>query len=266
MSQGLLAGKRGLIFGVANDKSIAWACAQECAAQGAELVFNYLGPLEKRVRDLAGTIPGSDVLECDVTKDEEIVTFFEKIKEKWGTIDFVIHSIAFAERDDLKNPFVQTPRKNFALAMDVSAYSLVALCREAAPLMPNGGSVVAMTYYGAEKVLPNYNMMGVAKAALEATCRYLANDLGPVGIRVNCVSAGPLRTLSASAIAGMRKMLKANADTAPLRRNTTVEDVAKSTVYLLSDMASGVTGETHHVDCGYNIMGLTLTGEEAAAE
>ncbi|MBX3177073.1 MAG: enoyl-ACP reductase [Candidatus Hydrogenedentes bacterium] len=264
MAEGLLAGKRGLVFGVANDKSIAWACAQECAAHGAELVFNYLGPLEKRVRALAETIPGADVLECDVTKDEEIASFFAQIKEKWGAIDFLIHSVAFAERDDLKNPFVQTPRKNFALALDVSAYSLVALAREAAPLMPNGGSIVGMTYYGAEKVLPNYNVMGVAKAALEASCRYLAHDLGPQGIRVNVVSAGPIRTLSASAIAGMRKMLKANADTAPLRRNTTQEDVAKSTVYLLSDMASGVTGETHHVDCGYNIMGLTLSGEEDA--
>ena len=263
MADGILAGKRGVVLGIANDKSIAWACAQACAAQGAEMVFNYLGPLEKRVRGLAEQIPGTDVLECDVTEDDQITTFFDQVKEKWGTIDFVIHSIAFAEREDLKNPFVETPRANFLKAMDVSAYSLVAVSRAAAPLMTNGGSVVGMTYYGAEKVLPNYNVMGVAKAALEASCRYLANDLGPAGIRVNCVSAGPLRTLSASAIAGMRKMLKANADSAPLRRNTTQEDVAKSTLYLLSDMASGVTGETHHVDCGYNIMGLTLTGEES---
>ncbi len=256
MADGLLAGKRGVILGIANDKSIAWACAQECAAQGAELAFNYLGPLEKRVRGLAEQIPGTEVLECDVTKDEEIASFFAAIKEKWGTIDFVIHSVAFAERDDLKNPFVQTPRKNFALALDVSAYSLVGVCREAARLMTKGGSVVAMTYYGAEKVLPNYNVMGVAKAALESTVLYLANDLGPEGIRVNAISPGPMKTLAGAAIGGARKTFRQTEANAPLRANATLEAVGGTAVYLASDAGACTTGEIIRVDGGYHVLGM----------
>jgi enoyl-[acyl-carrier protein] reductase I len=265
MAEGILAGKRGVIMGVANDKSIAWACAQACAEAGAELAYNYLGPMEKRVRKLAGTLPGSPlILPCDVSKDEEVASFFAAIGEQWDSLDFVIHSMAFAERDDLKNPFVETPRKNFALALDISAYSLVAVAREAAPLMSNGGSIVAMSYYGAEKVIPHYNVMGVAKAALEASARYLAYDLGPKGIRVNCVSAGALRTLSSSAISGMKTMLSASETVNPLGRNIHAGEVASSTVYLLSDLSSGVTGETHHVDCGYHAMGMHFDlGEKA---
>lgn len=257
MAAGLLEGKKGVIFGVANDKSIAWSCAKACADQGAQLAFNYLGEaLEKRVKALAGTLPHAWTYPCDVTKDEEIEAFFNALKSEWGNIDFLIHSVAFAKREDLQQPFVQTPRDHFALAMDVSAYSLVALSRAAAPLMTGGGSIVTMTYYGAEKVVPNYNVMGVAKAALEASARYLAADLGPQGIRVNCVSAGPLRTLSASAIAGLRSMLEVTERVAPLRANVTGDDVARSAVYLLSDLASGVTGEVLHVDNGYNILGM----------
>ena len=263
MSHGLLNGKRGAVFGVANDKSIAWACAQACAAQGATLAFNYPGEaLEKRVRALAETIPGSAVLPCDVRDDAQIAAFFASLKEEWGGLDFVIHSVAFAEREDLMNPFVETPRANFALALEVSAYSLVAVTREAAPLMNPGGSIVTMTYYGAEKVIPNYNVMGVAKAALEACVRYLAADLGPRNVRVNAVSAGPLRTLSASAISGMRKMLKANASVTPLRRNIEASEVADSTVYLLSDLSSAVTGEVLHVDAGYHALGMFASEDE----
>ena len=268
MADGLLSGKRGIVLGVANEKSIAWACAQACSEQGAELAFNYLGPLERRVRKLTDTLPGTPlVLPCDVTKDEEIKSFFGTIKKQWDQIDFVIHSIAFAERDDLMNPFIETPRDHFALALDVSAYSLVAVTREAAPLMAEGGSIIAMTYYGAEKLVPKYNVMGVAKAALEACARYLAGDLGPRNIRVNCISAGPLRTLSASAIPGMKQMLNASGDVSPLRRNVTQEEVAKTALYLLSDLSSAVTGETVHVDCGYNILGMyfpeTIPGMES---
>mgnify|MGYP003536897786 FL=1 len=258
MAEGLLAGKRGVVFGVANEKSIAWGCAQECAAQGAILAFNYLGEsLEKRVRKLVDEfLPGSPVLNCNVQSDDEIASFFAAIKKEWGTIDFVIHSVAFADREDLKDQYITTPRANFTLALDISAYSLVALAREAAPLMPNGGSIVAMSYYGAEKVVPRYNVMGVAKAALECSARYLANDLGPKGIRVNCISAGPIRTLSASAIAGMRGMLTAAEKVAPMRRNVTQTDVGQTTVFLLSDYSSAITGEVVHVDSGYHVMGL----------
>lgn len=264
MAEGMLAGKRGVIMGIANDKSIAWACAQACAAEGAELAFNYLGPLEKRVRKLADTLDIDPIIApCDVQSDEEIAEFFTTIQDHWGEIDFVIHSLAFAERDDLKRGFIETPRKNFHTALDVSAYSLVGIARAAAPLMAEGSSIVAMTYYGAEKVVPNYNIMGVAKAALEASARYLAHDLGPMGIRINCVSAGPLRTLSSSAISGAKTMLSRAGDYAPLRRNVTVEDVAQSALYLVSDMSNGVTGEVHHVDCGLNTLAIAAPQDES---
>jgi enoyl-[acyl-carrier protein] reductase I len=256
MGSGLLSGKRGVILGVANEKSIAWACAKACAAEGASLAFNYIDFTEKRVAKLMEELPGSPTFPCDVSRDEDIATFFASVAKQWGTIDFMVHSLAFAERDDLKGQFVNTGRANYLKALDISAYSLVAVSREAAPLMPNGGSIVAMTYYGAEKVVPHYNIMGVAKAALEASGRYLAADLGAQNIRVNCLSAGPIRTLSSSAIPGMRQMLDVTEKTTPLRRNTDADEVAKSAVYLLSDLSSGVTGETHHVDCGYNILGM----------
>lgn len=266
MSQGLLTGKRGLVLGVANEKSIAWACAQACARQGASLAFNYLGAaLERRVRKLVDeSLPGSPVLNCDVRNDAEIDSLFAELARQWGRLDFVIHSIAYAERDDLRDRFITTSRASFALALDISAYSLVAVARAAAPLMIGGGSIVTMTYYGSEKVVPRYNVMGVAKAALEASARYLAFDLGASNIRVNCVSAGPLRTLSASAIPGLKLMLNATEKIAPLRRNVTQEDVAHATVYLVSDLSSGVTGEVLHVDSGYHIMGMF--GLETAGE
>jgi enoyl-[acyl-carrier protein] reductase I len=256
---GLLMGRRGVVFGVANERSIAWGCAKALASQGASLLFSYAGEaLEKRVAKLLEQeMPGAPMYPCDVSSDEEIETFFDHVRERWGSLDFIVHSVAFADREDLKKPFVETPRDHFATALDVSAYSLVAVTRAALPIMNEGGSVLAMTYYGAEKVIPNYNVMGVAKAALEASTRYLAADLGPRNIRVNALSAGPLRTLSSSAISGMKLMLDAAEEAAPLKRNVTQDDIAKSAVYLLSDLATGVTGETHHVDCGYNIMGMT---------
>ena len=263
MITGLLAGKRGIVLGVANDKSIAWACAQACAEAGASLLFNYLGPLEKRVRKLAETLPEpAPCFELDVSDDSAIERFFGEVRQHWDSVDFVIHSLAFAERDDLINPFIETPRDHFAKALDISAYSLVAVTRHAAPLMPHGGSIVAMSYYGAEKVVPHYNVMGVAKAALEASARCLAVDLGPKNIRVNCVSAGPIRTLSASAIPGMRRLLQVNERVSPLRRNTTAEEVASSTVYLISSLSSGVTGEVLHVDSGYHALGLFASEED----
>ena len=261
----LLAGKRGIITGVANDRSIAWACALACRAQGAELAFTYLGDAqEKRVRALVDEhARGSPVGSCDVTNDGEIAAFFELIREKWGALDFLIHSVAYADREDLKGRYLDTPRDHFALALDISAYSLVALARAAEPLFPNsGGSIVAMTYYGSEKVVPKYNVMGVAKSALEASARYLAQDLGARNVRVNCISAGPLRTLSSAAFPGFRQMLRLTELVAPLRRNVTQEDVARSCVYLLSDLSSGVTGEVVHVDSGYHVLGMTAPEEQ----
>lgn len=257
MTQGLLAGKRGIILGVANERSIAWACAKACAAQGAGLLFNYLGDAqEKRVRKLLEELPGAPCYPCDVSKDDEIAAFLENVKKELGTIDFIIHSVAYADRADLKGDYISTTRQNFAMALDISAYSLVALAREAQPIMNDSASIIAMTYYGSEKVIPKYNVMGVAKAALEAGARYLAQDLGPRGIRVNCISAGPVRTLSSAAFPGFRGMLATAAQNAPLRRNITQEEVANAALYLLSDLSTGVTGEVLHVDAGYNILGM----------
>ncbi len=260
MNQRLLEGKRGVVLGVANERSIAWACAQACAEQGAELVFNYMNKrLEKRVRTLIQEIPGADAFPCDVGNDVEIAALFKEVQRLWGGLDFVIHSLAYADREDLGSQFITTSRAGFGRAMDVSAYSLVAVAREAAPLMRAGGSIIAMTYYGSQKVVPGYNVMGVAKAALEASARYLAADLGPEGVRVNCISAGPVKTLAASAVASGRKMFRVTEKVAPLRRNIEASEVGKTAVYLLSDLASAVTGEVLHVDSGFNIVGMPPT-------
>jgi enoyl-[acyl-carrier protein] reductase I len=253
----LLEGKKGVVLGVANNKSIAWACAQLCLEQGAQLAFNYLGDAqEKRVRDLVKDIPNALTFPCDVSKDQEIENFFSSIQQKWDGIDFIIHSVAYTDKDNLKDKFMVVSRESFASTMDVSAYSLVAVAKVAAPLMKNGGSIVTMSYYGAEKVVPRYNVMGVAKAALESCAKYLALDLGEQGIRVNAVSAGPIRTLSSSAIPGIKDMLENAQKFSPLKRNVTTEDVARSTLYLVSELSSGVTGEVLHVDCGYNTLGM----------
>jgi len=254
----LLERKRRMIFGIANDRSIAWAIAEALQREGAELAFTYAGEiLEKRVRPLAEGIGAKIVLPCDVTKDEEIETIFQTLRQEWSELDILIHAIAYASKEDLSNPYLQTSRQGFQLALDVSTYSLVALTRQAASLMEGRkGSVLTMTYMGAEKVIPNYNVMGVAKAALEASVRYLAHDLGPKGIRVNAISAGPIKTLAAAGIAGFKEMLHYSSERAPLKRNVDAEEVARTALYLVSDMASAVTGEVVHVDAGYNIMGM----------
>lgn len=255
---GLLTGKKGIIFGVANERSIAWAIAESLHKEGAELAFNYVGEaLEKRVRPLAESIGSRIIEQCDVTSDEEIGSFFNKVRDGFGSVDILIHSIAFANKDELKGGYLDTSREGFRIAMDVSVYSLAAVTRQAVPLMAGReGSIITLSYYGSEKVVPNYNVMGVAKAALEASVRYLAADLGPKGIRVNAVSPGPIKTLAAAGIGGFREMLKHAAETAPLRRNVTTEEVGKTALYLCSDLGSGVTGEVIHVDGGYNIMGM----------
>lgn len=254
---GLLDGKKAAIFGVANDRSIAWAISQALHAEGAELAFTFAGEiLEKRVRPLAEGIGAKIILPCDVTKDDEIEKVFATIKNEWGGLDIMIHAIAFARKEDLANPYVQTSRHGFHLAMDVSAYSMVALARPAAALMEGRrGSMLTLTYMGSERVIPNYNVMGVAKAALEASVRYLAHDLGPKGIRVNAISAGPIRTLAASGIADFKEMLHHVSERAPLKRNIDAEEVGKTALFLCSDWGSAVTGEVLHVDAGYSIMG-----------
>jgi enoyl-[acyl-carrier protein] reductase I len=261
MSHQILKGKRGVIMGVANNKSIAWACAQACVEQGAQVAFNYLGDAqERRVRELVKDLPGKHlILPCDVSKDIEIDGFFKEIQKEWDKVDFLIHSIAYTDKENLKDKFMTVSRESFGMTMDISAYSLVAVSRVAAPLINQGGSIVTMTYYGSEKVIPKYNVMGVAKAALEASVRYLAYDLGSQGIRVNAISAGPIRTLSSSAVSGIKDMLDAAHSQAPLRRNITSEEVGKTALYLLSDLASGVTGEVLHVDCGYSTLGMFLS-------
>jgi enoyl-[acyl-carrier protein] reductase I len=250
---GLMAGKRGIIFGVANDKSIAWGIAQQLRAAGAELAFTYLNEaLEKRVRPLAESLDSTIVLPCDVQNEEEMAAVFEELRKTWGTIDFVVHAVAYANREDLKNPFSQTSRDGFRIALDISAYSFISMTRCALPVLKEGGSIVTMTYLGSVRSVPEYNVMGVAKAALESSVRYLAAELGQKGIRVNAVSAGPIRTLAASGIANFKEKLRVAEERSPLKRLVTQEDVGKATLYLLSDLASGVTGEIHYVDAGFN--------------
>ena len=255
---GLLNNKKGIIFGVANERSIAWAIAQALHKEGAELAFTYVGEaLKERVMPLAQGIGSKLILPCDVAKDNEIDAVFNTVKEAWGGLDILVHSVAFANKDELKGMYADTSREGFRLAMDVSAYSLVALAKRAYPLMDGrSGSIVTLTYYGSEKVIPNYNVMGVAKAALEASVKYLAADLGQKGIRVNAISAGPVKTLAAMGIAGFRDILGVVEKKAPLKRNVTTEDVANTALYLLSGLSSGVTGEIIYVDAGYNIVGM----------
>ncbi|MBL6772097.1 MAG: SDR family oxidoreductase [Alphaproteobacteria bacterium] len=256
MSKGVLAGKRGLIMGVANEKSIAWGIAQSAAREGAELAFSYQGEvLEKRLAPLAQQV-GADMLICDVTDDASIDALFKALEDKWGSLDFVVHAIGFSNKDELKGEYLGTSRENFALTMDISVYSFTAVAQRAAPLMNEGGSLVTLTYQGAVKVVPNYNVMGVAKAALEASVLYLAADFGPRGVRVNGLSAGPVRTLAASGIGDFRTMLKWNELNAPLRRNVTIQDVGDACLYLISPWSNGVTGEIHYVDGGANINGM----------
>lgn len=253
----LMAGKRGLIMGVANDRSIAWGIARAVAAQGAELAFTYQGDaLKKRVEPLAASIGSSLLLPCDVTDEPSIDATFAALKKEWGTLDFIVHAVAYSDKDELKGKYVDTSRDNFLNTLDISCYSFTAVAQRAVPMMNDGGSLLTLTYYGAERVMPHYNVMGVAKAALEASIRYLAVDLGDRGIRVNGISAGPIKTLAASGIGDFRYILKWNQYNSPLKRNVTLEDVGGSALYLLSDLSTGVTGEIHHVDCGYHVVGM----------
>ncbi|MEM8878264.1 MAG: enoyl-ACP reductase FabI [Pseudomonadota bacterium] len=253
----LMAGKRGLIMGLANNRSIAWGIAKTCADAGAELAFTYQGDaLAKRVAPLAEEIGGIVVGNCDVTDEASIDAAFAELEKQWGSIDFVVHAIAFADKDELTGRYVETTQGNFTQSLLISCYSFTAIAQRAEKLMKNGGSMITLTYYGSEKVMPHYNVMGVAKAALEASVRYLAVDLGGQGIRVNAISAGPIKTLAASGIGDFRYILKWNEYNAPLQRNVSIEDVGASALYLLSDLGRGVTGEIHHVDSGYHVVGM----------
>jgi enoyl-[acyl-carrier protein] reductase I len=252
-----MAGKRGLIMGLANDKSLAWGIAKQLGEQGAELAFAYQGEaLQKRVAPLAASVGSDFLIECDVSDMADLDRAFETLKERWETIDFVVHAIGFSDKNELRGLYVDTSLDNFLMSMNISVYSFTAVARRARAMMPNGGSLLTLTYYGAEKVIPHYNVMGVAKAALEASVKYLAMDLGPENIRVNAISAGPIKTLAASGIGDFRYILKWNEYNSPLRRNVTIDDVGGAGLYLLSNLASGVTGEIHHVDAGYNVVGM----------
>jgi len=253
----LMAGKRGLIMGVANDKSLAWGISKYLHAQGANLAFTYQGEaLEKRVRPLAASVGSDVILPCDVTDIASMDSVFAALKQKWGSMDFLVHAIAYSDKNELKGKYVDTTLDNFLMTMNISCYSFTALARRASMLMPNGGSMVTLTYYGAEKVVPHYNVMGIAKAALETSVQYLAADLGPQKIRVNAISAGPVKTLAASGIGDFRYILKWNEYNSPLGRNTTIEDVGGAGVYLLSELGQGTTGEVLHVDSGYHVVGM----------
>ncbi|MEI4487195.1 enoyl-ACP reductase FabI [Frigidibacter sp. MR17.14] len=257
MSNGLMAGKRGLIMGLANDKSIAWGIAKALADQGAEIALSYQGEaLKKRVEPLAAQINCTQIHECDVGDAASMEACFGALKAAWGSMDFVVHAIGFSDKNELRGRYVDTSAENFRMTMDISVYSFTSVCRYASAMMNPGGACLTLTYYGAEKVMPHYNVMGVAKAALEASVKYLAEDLGKDGIRVNAISAGPIKTLAASGIGDFRYILKWNELNSPLRRNVTQDEVGKSALYLLSDLGSGVTGETHHVDAGYHAVGM----------
>ncbi len=254
---GLMAGKRGLIMGLANDRSLAWGIAKALGDQGAELAFSYQGEsIEKRVRPLAEQLGSSVLIDCDVSDMAALDRAFDELKAKWDGLDFVVHAIGFSDKNELRGKYVETSLDNFLMTMSISVYSFVAVAERARAMMKPGGAMLTLSYYGAEKVIPHYNVMGVAKAALETSVKYLAADLGPDGIRVNAISAGPIKTLAASGIGDFRYILKWAEYNAPLRRNVTIEDVGGAGLYLLSDLASGVTGEIHHVDAGYNVVGM----------
>lgn len=253
----LMAGKRGLIMGLANDRSLAYGIANALHRQGAQMAFTYQGEvLLKRVEPIVKELGSELLIPCDVTKEDDVENVFKTLEQEWGSIDFVVHAIAFSDKEELKGRYCDTSKDNFLKTMDISCYSFTTVCRHASRLMTNGGSLITLTYYGAEKILPNYNVMGVAKAALEASVRYLAEDLGKNGIRVNSLSAGPAKTLASSGIGDFRYILKWNEYNSPLRRNVTLDDIGGAGLYLLSDLSSGVTGETHHVDCGYHVVGM----------
>ncbi|MCR9114223.1 MAG: enoyl-ACP reductase FabI [Rhodobacteraceae bacterium] len=257
MSNQLMAGKRGLIMGLANDKSIAWGIARACADAGAELAFSYQGEaLKKRVGPLAEQLGSDVVLPCDVGDMASVDALFAALEDRWGKLDFLVHAIGFSDKTELRGRYVDTSRDNFMMTMDISVYSFTAVAQRAEKMMTDGGAMLTLTYYGAEQVMPHYNVMGVAKAALEASVKYLAEDLGKDGIRVNAISAGPIKTLAASGIGDFRYILKWNELNSPLRRNVTIDDVGKSALYLLSDLGSGVTGENLHVDAGYHVVGM----------
>jgi len=266
----MLEGKNGLVLGVANKRSLAWAIARSCASRGAKLCLTYQGPrFEEGARELAATLPSSAdafVSPCEITQESDVAALVASVSAKWDRVDFVVHSIAYANPEELKRPFRETSKEGFATALDVSAYSLIPVAKAFAPLMTNGGSIVALSYLGGERVVPNYNVMGVAKAALDSAVRYLAYDLGPSGIRVNCVSPGPVRTISASAIADFGKMLEHVEKVAPLRRNITAEEVGDVVAFMVSDMARGISGQQIHVDSGYSIMGVTTVAEAGEAK
>jgi enoyl-[acyl-carrier protein] reductase I len=266
MAEGLMAGKRGLIMGVLNKNSIAWGIAKALAGQGAEIALSYQGEaLKKRVEPLAAEIGVTTLVECDVTSADAIDGTFRVLEEKWGTMDYLVHAIAYSNKDELEGRYIETTPENFAQTMNISVYSFTAVAKRAEAMMNPGGALVTLTYYGAEKYIPNYNVMGVAKAALEASVRYLAVDLGPRNVRVNAISAGAIKTLAASGIAGLRTMLHYQETNSPLRRNVTQDEVGTAALYLLSDLASGVTGQIHYVDGGFNIVGMSLLQEEDAA-
>jgi enoyl-[acyl-carrier protein] reductase I len=254
---GLMAGKRGLIMGLANDRSIAWGIAKALAAQGAELAFSYQGEaLQRRVAPLAQSLGSDFLFDCDVSDMAALDRAFDELRRRWVTIDFVVHAIGFSDKNELRGKYVETSLDNFLMSMNISVYSFTAVANRARTMMPNGGSLLTLSYYGAEKVIPHYNVMGLAKSALETSVKYLAMDLGPENIRVNAVSAGPIKTLAASGIGDFRYIMKWNEYNSPLRRNITIDEVGGASLYLLSDLASGVTGEIHHVDAGYNVVGM----------